>query len=116
MDELISKQEVLDALDEIESEVADGEGFQYEKWRKFFAEMQSVEPKQKLIPVMTLEETIEKLKPCPFCGSGAKLVKTQLDEYKIFCLNDRCDASYGWCVNQKRAVEGWNRRAGENDD
>ena len=38
-DDLISRKAVLDALDEIESEVADGYGFQYEKWRKRMAYM-----------------------------------------------------------------------------
>ena len=38
---MIYRQDVLDALDEIESEVADGDGFQYEKWRKHFCEMPS---------------------------------------------------------------------------
>lgn len=37
--ELISRQVTLDALDEIESEVADGEGFQYEKWRRYFCDL-----------------------------------------------------------------------------
>lgn len=41
----ISGQEAIDALDEIESEVADGEGFQYEKWRSHIAELPSAQPK-----------------------------------------------------------------------
>lgn len=42
MDDLISRQAVLDAIEEIESEVVDGDGFQYEKWRHFFCELPSV--------------------------------------------------------------------------
>ncbi len=42
--DLISRQTILDALDEIESEVADGDGFQYEKWRKYFGELPSAQP------------------------------------------------------------------------
>ena len=41
----IGRQEVLDAIDEIEKEVADGEGFQYEKWRKYFCDLPSTQPK-----------------------------------------------------------------------
>jgi len=40
----ISRQAAIDALDDIESEVADGFGFQYEKWRKHFADLSSVQP------------------------------------------------------------------------
>ena len=42
--EMVSRQEAIDALDEIESEVADGYGFQYEKWRRYFCELPSVTP------------------------------------------------------------------------
>lgn len=38
---MVSRQEAIDALDEIESEVADGDGFQYEKWRRYFCELSS---------------------------------------------------------------------------
>ena len=44
MDDLISRQDAIDAIDDIESEVADGFGFQYEKWRKHFAELPPAEP------------------------------------------------------------------------
>ena len=44
MEDLISRQAAIDALDEIESEVADGYGYQYAKWRKYFVEMPSVQP------------------------------------------------------------------------
>ena len=42
--DMIYRQDAIDALDEIESEVADGDGFQYEKWRKHFCEMTSARP------------------------------------------------------------------------
>lgn len=44
MDDTISRAAAIDALDEIESEVADGEGFQYEKWRSHIAELPSAQP------------------------------------------------------------------------
>ena len=42
----IYRQAAIDAIDDIESEVADGFGFQYEKWRKHFAELPPAEPKR----------------------------------------------------------------------
>ena len=39
----ISRQAAIDALDEIEAEVADGYGYQYAKWREYFAEMPSAQ-------------------------------------------------------------------------
>ena len=39
----ISRQQAIDALDEIEAEVADGYGYQYAKWREYFAKMQSAQ-------------------------------------------------------------------------
>ena len=42
--DVISKQTILDALDEIESEVADGEGFLYEKWREYFCDLPPAQP------------------------------------------------------------------------
>ena len=44
MSDLISRQAAIDALDEIESEVADGYGYQYEKWRKYFCGLPSAQP------------------------------------------------------------------------
>lgn len=47
MDDLISRQAAIDALDEIESEVADGYGYQYEKWRKYFCGLPSAQSERK---------------------------------------------------------------------
>ena len=43
MSDLIDRQAAIDALDEIEAEVADGYGYQYAKWREYFAKMQSAQ-------------------------------------------------------------------------
>ena len=40
----VSRAAAIDALDEIESEVADGYGYQYEKWRKYFCRLPSAQP------------------------------------------------------------------------
>lgn len=42
----ISRQQAIDALDEIEAEVADGYGYQYAKWREYFVEMPSAQPER----------------------------------------------------------------------
>ena len=42
----ISRQAAIDALDEIEAEVADGYGYQYAKWREYFVEMPPAQPKR----------------------------------------------------------------------
>ena len=44
MSDLIDRQAAIDALDEIEAEVADGYGYQYAKWREYFIEMPSAQP------------------------------------------------------------------------
>ena len=46
MDDLISRQAAIDALDEIEAEVADGYGYQYAKWREYFVELPPAQPEQ----------------------------------------------------------------------
>ena len=43
-EDCISRRVVIEAIDDIESEVADGFGFQYEKWRKYFCELPAVQP------------------------------------------------------------------------
>jgi len=50
MSDTIDRQVAIDALDTIESEVADGYGYQYEKWRKYFCELPSAQPEPKWIP------------------------------------------------------------------
>ena len=40
----ISRQAAIDAIDEIESEIADGFGFEYEKWRKYFCDLPPAQP------------------------------------------------------------------------
>ena len=44
MNDCISRQTVVDAIDEIESEVAEGYGFEYEKWRKYFCDLPPAQP------------------------------------------------------------------------
>ena len=40
----VSRAAAVDALDEIESEIANGYGYRYPKWRKYFCELPSAQP------------------------------------------------------------------------
>ena len=44
--ELITKKQAIDAIDEIESEIAEGFGFEYEKWRKYFCDLPPAQPRR----------------------------------------------------------------------
>lgn len=71
---------------------------------------------------------MEKLKPCPFCGSGNVFKKTSLRNAEIYC--GKCGAtiergiSCGKCDSLReaedmfgiKAVEAWNRRYGDGMD
>lgn len=60
---------------------------------------------------------MERLKPCPFCGSdGVVSQKKDLETWIVECSNKRCPASYmiGWDYEtEKEAIEAWNRRVDE---
>lgn len=62
----------------------------------------------------------EKLKPCPFCGNKANIIKRSNEMWNIGCFEDplcfgwscfdiECDCGDGF-VNKKKAIEYWNRR------
>lgn len=53
------------------------------------------------------------LKPCPFCGSTAKMVKDKVGIYKIFCTRLDCNAQMGWSINAGLLADEWNRRAND---
>ena len=73
--DLIERQAAIDALDEIESEVADGYGYQYEKWRKYFCGLPSA------------QQEIIRCKDCKWYGRA--------DKRRFYrgtdCLNHRID-------------------------
>lgn len=45
--DIISRTAAIDAIDEIESEIAEGCGFDYEKWRKHFCNLPPAQPGRK---------------------------------------------------------------------
>ena len=57
---------------------------------------------------------MSELKPCPFCGSEAKLFadkKTQ--DWGAICQQPECEcnARIPYCSTREEAIEQWNRRA-----
>ena len=60
--ELISRDKVIEAIDDMSVEIDEGYGFQYEKWRKYFCELPGVQ-ESNLINVYGLEEEIR----CAMC-------------------------------------------------
>ena len=76
-EDLISRQKAIDALDEIEAEVADGYGYQYAKWREYFAELPPAQPERiRAKWILADEQCIEDtcngnyLYNCSNCGYG----------------------------------------------
>lgn len=59
---------------------------------------------------------MEKLKPCPFCGSKAKICghpkfRNAPDYYDIECTNLKCGVIMLTDLNAQEAIKAWNRRA-----
>ena len=80
MSDTISRQQAIDALDEIEAEVADGYGYQYAKWREYFVELPPAQPQRikghwiesKGLNIL-MKKFIEKgetWRMCDKCGAG----------------------------------------------
>jgi len=62
----------------------------------------------------------EELKPCPFCGKGARLQEgfDQTNEepyWYVVCNNERCTVApltrYWDSENKRKAINAWNTRA-----
>lgn len=58
---------------------------------------------------------IDKLKPCPFCGSKNIYLYSNItnitSRWRVLCKD--CDAQVGRYVMKEQAVDAWNRRAVE---
>ena len=64
---------------------------------------------------------MEKLKPCPFCGGEAVVVRAKSTSYfkrevpyKVKCGHCPCALAYTFFKSKEQAIAAWNRRA--NDD
>lgn len=56
------------------------------------------------------------LKPCPFCGEKENLRvsrshRSLIDYWYVWCL--KCEATNGKHSSKAKAIEFWNRRAGD---
>ena len=53
------------------------------------------------------------LKPCPFCGSVARLTFSLEEAFFVECLNRKCFMFFGPAgeyMQKQYAIEGWNKR------
>ena len=58
---------------------------------------------------------MEKLKPCPFCGSEAETEFNVVFGYQAICTNEDCfmnETLMHDMATEQDAIETWNRRAG----
>lgn len=62
--------------------------------------------------IMAEEHDRKMLKPCPFCGSFARLTGKWCKKYWVKCAYDKCNASV-YADTEEKAIEYWNRRVGE---
>ena len=54
---------------------------------------------------------MDKLKPCPFCGSEGEMVQLYSDTYIVGCSNEDCPMWAGFGFNMKEhATRFWNTR------
>ena len=88
MDDLINRQAAIKAIDEIESEVVDGDGFQYKKWRQYFYDLPSAEPEQRWIPCS------ERLP-----DFGIPVLLNERFSYAVGYLLKTTEGKYEWGVN-----------------
>jgi Lar family restriction alleviation protein len=73
---------------------------------------------------------MSELKPCPFCGGEAKLIRTHPNPaidwggrygttvWEVYCSNTDCpcEAGTGWKNTEAEAIEAWNTRHDERVD
>jgi hypothetical protein len=59
---------------------------------------------------------MDNLKPCPFCGSAAKMMKHSPREFWVECSKAGCEAGSGGVYRTSQAAaEWWNRRQTERE-
>lgn len=63
------------------------------------------------------KDSVNNLKPCPFCGSNRVIVidhkySVLSNSYGVECFNCKTQ-SYQFFDSRKKAIEAWNRREGE---
>lgn len=53
---------------------------------------------------------MSELKPCPFCGSKAKVWQDMYGFYLVQCTRASCSITTLHKPNREKVVEAWNRR------
>ena len=56
---------------------------------------------------------MDELKPCPFCGSDAKIFEyKRTNGWNVICQQPECEcnARIPYCHSEEEAIEQWNRR------
>lgn len=94
MNDPISRQAAIDAIDEIESEVADGDGFQYEKWRQFFCDLPSAD-----VPDIPFGKWLERE---VIHAKEAKAIITEWQSCKCSVCGCYDTRPYLYCFNEPR--------------
>ena len=62
------------------------------------------------------EANMTDLKPCPFCGGKPQIKYNYVaQKKKQWAVQCRCGARFFFTDRQYKAIEAWNRRAGEED-
>ena len=60
------------------------------------------------------------LKPCPFCGSKAKIYQLFNWNFYVACTNHECGCTLDCCGyaygTEEEAAEAWNRRTADGTD
>lgn len=67
---------------------------------------------------MDVREKLIGLKPCPFCGGEADVIEHRfylLDSSYGLCCKECKAETYQFYESEEKAIESWNRRAGEED-
>lgn len=87
-----------------------------------FKDRQAVSTREQINKINEIIDLLEKkfpeefkpeLKPCPFCGEVPKSIYNTMC-WKICCLNEHCPTKpyTARCDTEAKAIEAWNRRAG----
>ena len=51
------------------------------------------------------------LKPCPFCGGEASMIKVDYVRGNTYCYCTECKAKSPYCLTREEAINAWNRRS-----
>jgi Lar family restriction alleviation protein len=90
-----------------------------ERWVEFFEDF--IKPKIIDDPVISermlniLEQSLEKLEECPFCGDKAEIFEDEPQQFYVACTNldCQCEAYLPFAKTKQEAINSWNRRVNQ---